>query len=40
MARKKIESLSGKKAFLKIFVVVKKGWSKSKSSLSELGYDF
>jgi len=40
MARKKIEALSGKKAFLKLFVVVKKGWSKSKSTLSELGYDF
>ena len=40
MARKKIESLSGKKAFLKLFVVVKKGWSKNKKTLSELGYDF
>ncbi len=40
MARKKIEALSGKKAFLKLFVVVKKGWSKDKESLSQLGYDF
>lgn len=40
MARKKIEALSGKKAFLKLFVVVKKGWDKDKKSLSKLGYDF
>jgi len=39
MARIKIEGLSGKKAFLKLFVVVKKGWSKDKKSLGELGYD-
>ena len=40
MARKKIEALSGKKAFLKLHVVVKKGWDKDKKSLSKLGYDF
>lgn len=39
MARIKIEGLSGKKAFLKLFVVVKKGWTKDKKSLGELGYD-
>ena len=39
-ARKKIEQFSGKKIFLKLEVVVKKGWSKNKKSLKELGYDF
>lgn len=38
-ARKKIESLSGKKLFLKLEVVVKKGWSKDKKLLRELGYE-
>lgn len=37
-AREKIESLSGKKAFLDLQVVVKKGWSKDKSYLKEVGY--
>jgi GTP-binding protein Era len=40
MARESIESLNGKKTFLKLFVVVKKGWSKDKKSLGELGYNF
>ncbi len=40
MARESIEDLSGKKTFLKLFVVVKKGWSKDKKSLQELGYNF
>ncbi len=38
-ARLLIEGLSGKKVFLKLFVVVKAGWSKDKKSLGELGYD-
>ena len=38
-ARLKIETLSGKKAYLELYVKVKKGWSKNKSSLSEMGYD-
>ncbi|MEA1956421.1 MAG: GTPase Era [Campylobacterota bacterium] len=37
-AREKIERLSGKKAFLKLQVSVKKGWSKDKIYLEELGY--
>ena len=37
-ARKKIEALSGIQAYLDLFVVVKKGWSSTKSSLEELGY--
>ena len=39
-ARKKIEPLIGKKVYLELFVSVKKGWSKNKASLKELGYDF
>ena len=39
-ARKKIEKLSGKKCYLELFVSVKKGWSKNKGSLKELGYNF
>lgn len=39
-ARKKIEKLSGKKCYLELFVSVKRGWSKNKSSLKELGYNF
>jgi GTP-binding protein Era len=38
-ARLKIEMLTGKKAYLELFVSVKKGWSKNKSFLKELGYD-
>ncbi len=38
-ARKKIEKLSGKKCYLDLFVSVKKGWSKNKDSLKEMGYD-
>ena len=38
-ARSLIEKLTGKKVFLKLFVVVKAGWSKDKKSLGELGYD-
>ncbi len=40
MARESIETLNGKKTFLKLFVVVKKGWSKDKKSLADLGYNF
>jgi len=39
-ARKKIEPLIGKKVYLELFVSVKKGWSKNKESLRDLGYDF
>ncbi len=38
-AREKIERLSTKKAFLKLQVVVKKGWSKDINFLKEIGYD-
>lgn len=37
-AREKIERLSGKKAYLNLQVSVKKGWSKDKSFLEEIGY--
>jgi GTP-binding protein Era len=39
-ARKKIEQLVDRKVYLELFVSVKKGWSKNKESLKELGYDF
>jgi len=37
-AREKIERLSTKKAFLNLQVVVKKGWTKDKAFLEEIGY--
>jgi GTP-binding protein Era len=37
-AREKIERLSGKKLFLNLQVVVKKGWTKDKNFLEEIGY--
>lgn len=37
-ARDKIERLSGKKAYLNLQVSVKKGWSKDKAFLEEIGY--
>ena len=37
-AREKIERLSTKKAFLNLQVVVKKGWTKDKNFLEEIGY--
>jgi GTP-binding protein Era len=40
MARESIEKINRKKTFLKLFVVVKKGWSRDKKSLQELGYNF
>ncbi|WP_187648453.1 GTPase Era [Nitrosophilus labii] len=39
-ARIKMEEFSGKKIYLELFVVVKKGWTKNKKSLEELGYFF
>jgi len=39
-ARQRIEKLSGKKAYLELFVSVKKGWTKNKTALKEFGYDF
>ncbi len=38
-ARLKIEKLTGRKCFLELFVSVKKGWTKDKQGLKELGYD-
>lgn len=38
-ARKKIEDFIDKKVFLKLEVVVKKGWSKDKKMLKEIGYE-
>ena len=37
-AREKIEFLSGKKAYLNLQVLVKKGWTKDKAFLEEIGY--
>jgi len=37
-ARKLIESLSGKKVFLKLVVIVKQGWSQDKDELKKIGY--
>ena len=38
-ARTKIETLSGRKAFLDLQVSVKKGWTKDKAFLKEIGYE-
>jgi GTP-binding protein Era len=38
-AREKIEKLTGKKCFLELFVSIKKGWTKNKQGLKDLGYD-
>ncbi|RXJ84567.1 GTPase Era [Arcobacter sp. CECT 8985] len=38
-ARLKIEKLTGRKCFLELFVSVKKGWTKDKKGLKDLGYD-
>lgn len=38
-ARVKIEKLSGKKCYLELFVSIKKGWTKNKQGLKDLGYD-
>ena len=37
-AREKIEFLSGKKVYLDLQVIVKKGWTKDKAFLEEIGY--
>ena len=37
-AREKIQRLSGQKAYLNLQVVVKKGWTKDKAFLEEIGY--
>jgi len=37
-SREKIEMLSGKKAYLELQVTVKKGWTKDKAFLQEIGY--
>ncbi len=39
-ARKLLEKFSGKKIFLNLYVVVKKGWTKSKKELENVGYVF
>ncbi|WP_321470291.1 GTPase Era [Halarcobacter sp.] len=38
-ARLKIEKLTGRKCYLELFVSIKKGWTKNKQGLKELGYD-
>jgi GTP-binding protein Era len=38
VARGKIEKLAQKKVYLELFVSVKKGWSKNKDGLKEMGY--
>ncbi|KIM02659.1 MAG: GTPase Era [Sulfurovum sp. AS07-7] len=40
LARKNIESFSGKKIYLELHVSVKSGWSKNKSELENFGYIF
>jgi GTP-binding protein Era len=39
-ARIKIEKLTHKKVYLELFVSVKKGWTKNKDGLKEMGYEF
>ena len=39
-ARKRLEEFSGKKIYLELFVVVKKGWTKNKKELEKIGYIF
>ena len=39
-ARKTMERFSGKKIYLDLHVIVRKGWSKNRKSLEELGYIF
>ncbi|QKJ23965.1 GTPase Era [Poseidonibacter lekithochrous] len=38
-ARLKIEKLTGRKCYLELFVSIKKGWTKNKQGLKDLGYD-
>jgi len=40
LARKLMERFSGKKIYLDLHVVVRKGWSKNKKSLEKIGYLF
>jgi GTP-binding protein Era len=40
IARKLMENFSGKKIYLELFVVVKKGWTKDKKELEKIGYIF
>ena len=40
IARKVMENFSQKKIFLDLHVAVRKGWSKNRASLEELGYQF
>lgn len=40
LARKQMELFSGKKIFLDLHVSVKKGWSKNKDGLEDMGYIF
>ncbi|BCD68076.1 GTPase Era [Nitratiruptor sp. YY09-18] len=39
-ARRLLEQFSGKKIYLELFVVVKKGWTKNKKELEQIGYIF
>ncbi len=39
-ARKLMEAFAGKKIYLDLHVVVRKGWSKNKKNLEEIGYIF
>lgn len=39
-AREKIEIIAGKKAYLSLTVVTKRGWSTQKAGLKKLGYEF
>ena len=38
-ARMKIEKLTGRKCYLELFVSIKKGWTKNREGLKDLGYD-
>ncbi|NPA65074.1 MAG: GTPase Era, partial [Epsilonproteobacteria bacterium] len=39
-ARKLMEAFSGKKIYLDLHVVVKKGWTKNRKELEKIGYIF
>ncbi len=38
-ARMKIEKLTGRKCYLELFVSIKKGWTKNKDALKQMGYN-
>jgi len=40
VARKVMENFAQKKIYLDLHVSVRKGWSKNRASLEELGYQF